>query len=239
MWNLVDLTLAGVILGAICTMAERVRPAHAVAYRDVIGRDIVAFVVYIGAVTPGALWFSGRVDAALGLAQHLVGWPLAVRIAGFYLLADLGSYLLHRLMHTRALWRIHRWHHAPSYLYWFAGVRATLPQQFLFNLPVVAAWPLLGDVPAWLPMVFAIEGIARNDWMHVNVTWRSRWLEWILVTPRYHHIHHSRDHEGNYGSLFTIWDRLFGTRIDPDSITAPLRFGITERAHPLRLVVGV
>ena len=38
----------------------------------------------------------------------------------------------------------------------------------------------------------------RNNWMHMNVTWQSRWLEWLFVTPRYHHIHHSKDaaHQG-------------------------------------------
>jgi len=77
--------------------------------------------------------------------------------------------------------------------------------------------------------------------MHLNVTWRSGWIEWIFVTPRYHHVHHSADrrHLGNFGSLFTLWDRLFGTYIAPDSITRPLRFGTGEADHPLRLVAGV
>ncbi|HEU4731777.1 MAG TPA: sterol desaturase family protein, partial [Kofleriaceae bacterium] len=70
----------------------------------------------------------------------------------------------------------------------------------------------------------------------------SNWLEWLLVTPRYHHIHHSTDaalHDGNYGSLFTIWDRLFGTYIDPDT-TQPKKFGTGEsRRDPVLLVLGV
>jgi len=61
------------------------------------------------------------------------------------------------------------------------------------------------------------------------------------VTPRYHHIHHSADlpaHLGNFGSLFTIWDRLFGRRLDPDRVV-PTRFGTGTEDHPVRLVVGL
>ena len=50
----------------------------------------------------------------------------------------------------------------------------------------------------------------QNDWMHVNIVWRSNWLEWLIVTPRYHHIHHSDKPEhymANLGTLFTVWDR--------------------------------
>ena len=77
--------------------------------------------------------------------------------------------------------------------------------------------------------------------MHMNVAWRSRRLEWIFVTPRYHAIHHSSDpqHVGNFGSLFSIWDRLFGTRIDPDAVETPLRFGTGTDDNPIRVVLGV
>lgn len=81
-----------------------------------------------------------------------------------------------------------------------------------------------------------------NDWMHMNVTWRSNWLEWIVVTPRYHHVHHS-DHpahvNANFGVTFSIWDRLFGTYIDPEEFTTPITFGIGERVPLMRLVAGV
>ena len=97
------------------------------------------------------------------------------------------------------------------------------------------------SAPGWVFLAFAIENIFRNNWMHMNVTWRSNWLEWVLVTPRYHHIHHSADaklHDGNYGALFSIWDRLFGTYLDPDT-TAPRKFGTGEpRRDPVLLVLG-
>lgn len=81
-----------------------------------------------------------------------------------------------------------------------------------------------------------------NDWMHMNVSWRSNWLEWIMVTPRYHHIHHSDDpayYNANFGVTFTIWDRIFGTYVDPEAVKQPISFGIGEQVPLVRLIAGV
>jgi sterol desaturase/sphingolipid hydroxylase (fatty acid hydroxylase superfamily) len=227
------------VAGALCTLAEVLRPARPLSYRAVVLRDIVAFAIYMAAVIPIADNLAGRCRAHVQFTWPTADLPLVVRIVLYYLVADLGSYLLHRLMHTRWLWRIHKWHHAPKYMYWFAGVRATVQQQFLFNLPGLVAIPILAPAPVWLYYLLPAEVILRNDWMHMNVAWRSNWIEWIFVTPRYHHIHHSADHHGNYGSLMSIWDRVFGTRIDLDTITEPLRFGTGTDDNPVRVIVGV
>ena len=238
--NALVIAVVAIAAGTACTIAELVRPARPVAYRKVILRDAVAFVIYIAAFYPVALELSTRAARHLPVFAHYWHAPLALRLLTFYLAADLGSYVLHRVMHTPLLWRVHKWHHAPTYMYWFAGVRATIVQQFLFNVPVVLSFPLIGPAPWWIGLFLSVELIVRNDWMHMNVSWRSNWLEWILVTPRYHHIHHSADpaHRGNYGSLFSIWDRAFRTRIDPHRVT-PTEFGTGSVDNPVRVVLGV
>jgi sterol desaturase/sphingolipid hydroxylase (fatty acid hydroxylase superfamily) len=93
-----------------------------------------------------------------------------------------------------------------------------------------------------MPTAIAVSSILQNDWMHMNVTWRSTWLEWIIVTPRYHHIHHSdnpQHYKTNMASLLTIWDRLFGTYFNPDKVETPFSFGTGEKPNPVRLVLGV
>lgn len=230
--------------GALATAIELVRPARALRYRKAVPRDVVAWLVYYFGVGTVAGFVS---EPGLDFVRHhlspaIADLPLWPRVIVFYLAADFGSYWMHRLMHGRALWRAHRWHHSPEQLYWLSGVRASIPQQILFNLPAIVALPVLAGAPGWVLVAMLIEGVWRNDWMHMNVTWRSNWLEWVLVTPRYHHIHHSTDaalHDGNYGSLFTIWDRLFGTYIDPDTVQ-PRAFGTGEpRRDPVLLVLGV
>ena len=230
--------------GAICTVLELVRPARKLRYAKALPRDIVAMLVYQFGVTTAAAYLCAP---AVGFALHHLSAAIAAvslppRIVLYYLAADFGSYWMHRLIHTRELWCFHRWHHAPAQLYWLSGVRASVPQQVLFNLPYIAALPILSGGPDWIGVLVIVEGVIRNHWMHMNVAWRSRWLELVLVTPRYHHIHHSTDaklHDGNYGSLFSIWDRLFGTYIDPETTSAQ-RFGTGEpRRDPVLLALGI
>jgi sterol desaturase/sphingolipid hydroxylase (fatty acid hydroxylase superfamily) len=78
--------------------------------------------------------------------------------------------------------------------------------------------------------------------MHMNFTWNSGRLEWIFVTPRYHHIHHSDNPEHyntNMGSLFTFWDRLFGTYVNPDQVKANISFGTGEKHATVQMMIGV
>ncbi len=117
-----------------------------------------------------------------------------------------------------------------------------MPQQFLVNIPYVLALPLLDISPWWIGVGLAVVNAIQNDWMHMNLTWRSSWLEWISVTPRYHHIHHSADpkhHLANMANLFSVWDRLFGTYLNPDGVAPELTFGIGHRENPIRLISGI
>jgi sterol desaturase/sphingolipid hydroxylase (fatty acid hydroxylase superfamily) len=227
------------------TTVELTKPARDVNYRSVAIMDLLAWAGYSYLIVPMAsyldLLFPGR---HLHLfPASILALPLPVRIALGFVLADFGEYWVHRLMHTRYFWAAHKWHHAPTYMYWLAGVRASLPQQFLFNIPNVLVIPLfLTGTPRWLALSIGVFGAMLNDWMHMNVTWRSRRLEWLIVTPRYHHLHHSDDprhYAANMGSMFTVWDRLFGTYIDPETVQSELTFGIGERENPVRLVLGV
>src|SRR5260370_40740913 len=84
------------------------------------------------------------------------------------------------------VWRFQRWHLSPPYMYWLAGIRATVPNQVLFNLPFAFCAPLLHHAPAWLFMLIFAEGFFQNNWMHMNVTWRSPAVEWVLLATRYH-----------------------------------------------------
>lgn len=172
----------------------------------------------------------------------LLKLSLAYKLLLFYIVEDLGLYWVHRLMHTKRLWRTHKWHHYPTYMYWLAGIRTSIPHIVLFNLTFVAAKPLLADAPIWIFQFIAFEHICRNNWMHMNVSWKSTWLEYLIVTPRYHHVHHSdypAHYRSNLGSLLTVWDRMFGTYFDPGKVKQTLTFGIGEKITPMRLVLGV
>jgi sterol desaturase/sphingolipid hydroxylase (fatty acid hydroxylase superfamily) len=230
------------LFGLLFTAAELLRPARPLNYRAVLRSDLMALATYGLVLLPVSMHLSrALIKPEYFVLRSLLELPLVVRLVLYYVLADLGLYAMHRLMHTRYLWRIHRWHHSPPYMYWLAGIRASVPNQVLFNLPFVFCAPLLHHAPPWLFMLIFAEGFFQNNWMHMNVTWRSRRLERVLVTPRYHHVHHSRNpehHTANLGSRLTIWDRVFETYVDPEA-AGNIAFGIEDQASPARLALGV
>ena len=226
----------------ILTRLERHNPAHPISYGQVWKRDAIAGLVFTLAVFPAAVFINQYMPIRPSVPQAIMSLPLVLRFMMYMVVADFGHYWVHRLLHTPGFWRAHKWHHYPTYMYWLAGDRGSVVQQVLVNIPYIFAGVVLDVAPWWIGLVILVKNTLQNDWMHLNVPWGSRWLEWVIVTPRFHHIHHSDDpkhYRGNLGSFFTIWDRLFGTYVDPESAQRRLSFGIGEHPSVLRLVIGV
>ncbi len=233
--------VAFLTLGALFTSVEMIAPARAIKFRRVLPYDIGALFLYV-IFFELAVRITDQIPAPRYVPAGILDLPMPLKVLLFYLVEDFGLYWVHRFMHTKHVWRVHKWHHSPRYIYWLAGVRATVPHILLFNLTFVLALPILHSAPSWLFPLIMMEHMLRNDWMHMNVSWRSQWLEWIVVTPRYHHIHHSDDpryYKANLGSLFTFWDRIFGTYVNPGDVKQELSFGTGDPDHLFRLVVGV
>jgi sterol desaturase/sphingolipid hydroxylase (fatty acid hydroxylase superfamily) len=238
---LVTLVLLGIRL-VVLTGLEKRAPAHFVRYEDALPRDVLAALIMMFGIIPATnffnLWFSYQPV----LPQWILAWPLTIRLILYVVLADFGAYWVHRLVHTRHLWRAHKWHHYPTRMYWLAGARASCIEMIMQNLPYIAAGALLVVSPWWIYWALVLKATLTNDFMHLNIWWGNRWLEWIIVTPRYHHIHHSADPEhynNNLAVLFPIWDHLFGTYLDPEKVSKNLTFGIGESVPAVRLIIGV
>ena len=234
------LLFVGRLIGV--TTLELFRPARKVPYRKLIWRDVLLISIYWFGMVPVAEYIDRWIAIRPQLPEAILRMPLLLRLLCYFLIADFGHYWIHRLMHQKYVWRIHKWHHSPTHMYWLAGFRATIPQDVIVNLPYLFAWSFLGGAPWWMGLAIGTFNALQNDWMHVNVTWRSNWLEWFVVTPRYHHIHHSDRPEhymANLAALFTVWDRLFGTYVNPDDVKEPLTFGIGEKVPLVRLALGV
>jgi lathosterol oxidase len=74
----------------------------------------------------------------------------------------------------------------------------------------------------WLGIV-----AAQATFIHVNMKWRLKWLEQVLVTPRFHHWHHAvKPIDKNFAIHFPWIDRLFGTYHLPADGSWPAEVGI-------------
>src|ERR1700722_513057 len=105
-----------------------------------------------------------------------MGLPLALRFLLYLILADLGAYWVHRLLHTAPLWRTHKWHQAPTELYWLSGVRSSLTQVLLCNMSYIFVGCLLNMSSGPAFYMILIKNNVANTWMHLNVPWGTRWL---------------------------------------------------------------
>ncbi|MEJ8854598.1 sterol desaturase family protein [Variovorax robiniae] len=218
--------------------------ARQIEWRKVLVRDLVAQVFGAFVVAKAAfhlnLWL--HVQGA-PWPEAIEAWPFPVRLLLYLMVADFGAYWMHRLVHIGVLWRVHRWHHSPTHMYWLAGNRGSILQQALFNVPYILAGPLISTSPWWMVSALFILNALTNAWMHMNVRWKLGWLDWLLVTPRTHEIHHSDNpahYNSNFGVLLSVWDRMFGTYRSPKAVdSAALKFGIPETVPLGRLVIGI
>ena len=155
--------------------------------------------------------------------------PGAVLVAGF-IAVDLASYASHRLHHSiHLLWRLRAVHHSDPVVDASTGLRHHPGEAISVALLGGAVFGLLG-LPAWTLAATATASLAWALVQHADLAWPA-WLDraaaLLLVTPGLHRIHHSeeaRHHGANFGSMFSLWDRLFGTYLPASRV--PLIYGI-------------
>ena len=155
--------------------------------------------------------------------------PGAVLVMGLAAV-DLVSYASHRLHHgVHLLWRLHAVHHSDPVVDASTGLRHHPGEAIIVALLGGAVFGLLG-LPAWALAAAATASLAWALVHHADLAWPA-WLDraaaLLLVTPGLHRIHHSqeaRHHGANFGTMFSLWDRLFGTYLPASSV--PLTYGI-------------
>lgn len=228
---------------------ERARPSRPIDRRRDLGIDVLAFAVVVtaGLVWPGllrSLYESLELRKALVFLAPLKELPSMAKVAIGIVMADFCLYWVHRWMHGPAfLWRAHLFHHSTEQLYWLSGARTSLFHLLLFAIPqVLIAHYVLELSIAEAAVGFSI-GVVINLWVHTNVSVNLGPLEWLLVTPDFHRVHHARDISPtrNIGFLLTVWDRLFGTYLDPHQLEREYPLGLTADQPPVsgRMIAGL
>lgn len=167
--------------------------------------------------------------------------PSVCRVIFAIIITDFTLYWIHRFMHHPRLWRVHVWHHSTEELYWFSGFRASFFHTFFFLTPQVLLIYLLG-LSVYEVLCAMLFGIFIQFWQHTNITFSFGPLDRWLMTPKYHFVHHAIDEQcrdKNFGTVLVIWDRLFGTYVDPRTIDADMQLGIEHKKPVWRMISGV
>ncbi len=176
--------------------------------------------------------------------QYVAGWSITGRIILYLVVSDFLGYWIHRLMHSEAFWRIHAFHHSAQSLNWFSGMRGSPMHVVLTLAPgtLIAALFLLAESRSTFLILFIVD-IGSQHLTHSNLRLPfARQLEWLLVTPRMHFIHHHHDAaygNSNYGFYFSIWDHMFGTYIDSAFVENRSRLGLSANYTKKSLFLGL
>jgi len=189
-----------------------------------------------------ALWRHVGILPTLQLEPWLI--TAAFSISAF-IAEDFVRFSLHRLAHRwPAFWELHKVHHSAEVLtpltifrvHPIEGVANSSAAALTVGiLGGVVTWLFPGKLSAWsISGTYALQyvwNILGTNLRHSHV-WLSygRSLEHVLISPAQHQVHHSIDpkhHHANYGSVFAVWDWLFGSLY----VTGPrerLAFGLSD-----------
>jgi sterol desaturase/sphingolipid hydroxylase (fatty acid hydroxylase superfamily) len=143
--------------------------------------------------------------------------PVAAQIVVVILVSDFTLYCAHFLRHKVALiWEFHQVHHSQEQMNVFTTSRIH-PGDFiaiaLVRFLPFAALDLRVAVPAFVG--WTVVSKAYEVFTHSNVRTNLGPLKYVLVTPQSHRVHHSArpEHQDkNFGTMFSIWDFIFGTQ---------------------------
>ncbi len=179
-----------------------------------------------------------------GLVNH-VAIPYWVRFVIGFAVVDLTAYISHRTFHATApLWRVHRVHHSETDLDLTTGLRFHPVEALFVQGLLLAVIAVLGLPPAAVALA-GLTIIIQNFLTHANLRvpdFAERWLGLLIITPGMHRLHHSEnvpEQNTNFGTIFSIWDRLFGTYNGELGAEAEqVRYGLAEIGNGSKLHAG-
>jgi len=181
---------------------------------------------------PAELFFS---DIGMQEVQNVISnLPFILQLFLAMFTADLFQYTIHRLFHkNRYFWRFHAVHHSIKYVDWISGSRLHLVDIFITRSFSYIPLYILGfatDVFYVYLVIVSIQAIT----VHANMRFEFGFLKYLLVTPKYHHWHHSKDpetHIKNFAVHFPFIDKMFGTYYFPDH-RWPEEMGLQNEKFP-------
>lgn len=158
-----------------------------------------------------------------GVLSWIPDWPLWSRfLIGLLLLDFIGAWLIHWIQHkVKWMWKFHIIHHTDTHVDTTTANRHH-PGESVFRFVFTILATLVVGAPMWLVFAYQSLSVLLSQFNHANIQLPEkldRIVSLLIVTPNMHHVHHHYRQpytDTNYGNIFSIWDRLFGTYIQLD-----------------------
>ncbi|MBT3543545.1 MAG: sterol desaturase family protein [Flavobacteriaceae bacterium] len=215
-------TYAAVLLWAI--PAFFVLVLIEISYGHFTKKQTYTFMDTLSSLSSG---MTNVIKDALGLAVILISYPFVLKYLAIFQLEssvfvyitaficiDFASYWVHRLNHkVNIFWNQHVIHHSSEEFNLACALRQSISNLIGFGAVFLIPAALLG-VPAKVIMSLAPLHLFAQFWYHTQHIGKLGFLEYILVTPSQHRVHHAINPiyiDKNMAAIFSVWDRLFGT----------------------------
>jgi alkylglycerol monooxygenase len=183
------------------------------------------------------------VKDVLGLGVSIISYKwLVENIATFHIEAtwltflvgfvviDFQGYWSHRWSHgINFLWNRHIIHHSSEEFNLSCALRQTVSSFVSYFTFLLIPAALLG-VPAKVIATIGPLHLFMQFWYHTRLIGKLGWLEYLIVTPSHHRVHHAINPEyldKNHGQIFIFWDKWFGTFQEELADTPPV-YGVTR-----------
>ncbi|RXR22536.1 sterol desaturase family protein [Flavobacterium stagni] len=153
-----------------------------------------------------------------GLLNWLPEMPMILyTVCGLLLLDLIGAYAAHYFEHRwYLLWRFHLIHHTDTYIDTTSGNRHH-PGESVIRFAFTTIGVFLVGCPMWMVFLYQTLSVVFTQFNHANICLPKKLdkiLSFFIVSPDMHKIHHHYQlpyTDSNYGNIFSIWDRIFGT----------------------------
>ncbi len=157
-------------------------------------------------------------------------------IIGLLFMDLIGAYTAHLVQHkTKPLWRYHLIHHTDTWIDTTTANRHHPGESVIRFIFTVLAIIIVG-APIWLFFLYQSLSVFLSQFNHANISLPKtldKYISYIIVSPDMHKIHHHYKlpyTDSNYGNIFSVWDRLFGTfMVMP---TEDLIYGVDTHMKP-------
>jgi len=189
--------------------------------------------------------FTNIIKDSLGLGIILVTYPYLVEhlalteikatwlvwLAAFIAI-DFAGYWNHRLSHkVNFFWNQHVIHHSSEEFNLACALRQSV-SNLLGYFPFLLIPAALVGVPNQVIAILAPIHLFAQFWYHTQHIGRMGWLEYVIITPSQHRVHHAINPEyidKNLGQILSIWDRIFGT-FQEELDDVPPQYGVLKPA---------
>lgn len=152
--------------------------------------------------------------------------PWLFALIGLLLLDLIGAYWVHLVEHKiKFLWRFHLIHHTDTWIDTTSANRHH-PGESVIRFAFTVLGVVVVGSPMWLVFLYQSLSVVFSQFNHANIPLPKKldkWLSYVIVSPDMHKVHHHYKlpyTDSNYGNIFSVWDRLFGTYtyLDRDQI---------------------